>query len=148
MIGKTSRVPTGCVDGVFPFMVDIGEHCVIADGARILSHDPSLLPLRNRYMAKRTRIGDRCSVGYGSIILPGVSIGDGVVIGAGSVVTKDIPDGEVWAGNPARKIVDTATWISRKDSEQTFVSPYATDDFAIRPNLAAVRDEVKESLCP
>ena len=39
--------------------------------------------------------------------MPGVSIGNNVVIGAGSVVTKDIPDGEVWAGNPARFIQST-----------------------------------------
>lgn len=47
---------------------------------------------------------DGCDIGAGAIILPGVKIGEGSIIGAGSVVTRDIPPYEVWAGVPARKI--------------------------------------------
>jgi UDP-2-acetamido-3-amino-2,3-dideoxy-glucuronate N-acetyltransferase len=43
-------------------------------------------------------------VGAGCVILPGVTIGEDALIGAGSTVTKDVPDGEVWAGNPACRI--------------------------------------------
>ena len=49
-------------------------------------------------------IGKNCWLGAGVIVLPGVSIGDGSVIGAGSVVTKDIPSGVVAVGNPCRVI--------------------------------------------
>lgn len=47
---------------------------------------------------------DGAFIGGNSIILKGVKIGKNSVVGAGSVVTRDIPDGEIWAGNPARKI--------------------------------------------
>ena len=47
---------------------------------------------------------DGCDIGYGTIILPGVTIGEGAIVGAGAVVTKDVPDYEVWAGVPARFI--------------------------------------------
>ncbi|MEM2001616.1 MAG: acyltransferase [Thermoproteota archaeon] len=47
---------------------------------------------------------DGCDIGAGAIILPGVRIGEGAIIGAGSVVTRDVPPYEVWAGVPARKI--------------------------------------------
>ena len=47
-------------------------------------------------------IGKNCWIGAGSVILPGVTVGDGSVIGAGSVVTKDIPSGVVAVGNPFR----------------------------------------------
>lgn len=49
-------------------------------------------------------IEDGADIGCGAIILPGVRIGKGVVVGAGAVVTKDIPDFEVWAGVPARRL--------------------------------------------
>ena len=49
-------------------------------------------------------IGKRVFVGGHSIILKGVTIGDDAVIGAGSVVAKNVPVGEIWAGNPARFI--------------------------------------------
>ena len=49
-----------------------------------------------------TRICKGASVGAGSTLIPGIIIGENAMIGAGSVVTKDVPAGEVWVGNPAR----------------------------------------------
>jgi acetyltransferase-like isoleucine patch superfamily enzyme len=49
-------------------------------------------------------IGKDVIVGVNSVILKGVKIGDGSVVAAGSVVTRSIPTGEIWGGNPARKI--------------------------------------------
>lgn len=48
-----------------------------------------------------TRVGQGASIGAGAVILPGLTIGRGAMIGAGAVVTRDVPDGETWAGNPA-----------------------------------------------
>jgi UDP-2-acetamido-3-amino-2,3-dideoxy-glucuronate N-acetyltransferase len=53
---------------------------------------------------ERTRISRGASLGANATILPGVVVGAGAMIGAGSVVTKDIPAGELWLGNPARFI--------------------------------------------
>ena len=50
----------------------------------------------------RTRVCKGASIGAGSVILPGLTIGEGSMIGAGSVVTKDVPPGELWVGNPAK----------------------------------------------
>lgn len=52
----------------------------------------------------RTRICKGATVGAGSTLLPGITIGENSMIGAGSVVTKDVPAGEIWVGNPARFI--------------------------------------------
>ncbi len=49
-----------------------------------------------------TTIHHGASIGANATILPGISIGRGAMIGAGSVVTKDIPENELWLGNPAR----------------------------------------------
>lgn len=52
----------------------------------------------------KTLVCHGATVGAGAIILPGITIGVGAMIGAGSVVTKDVPDGEIWVGNPAHRL--------------------------------------------
>jgi maltose O-acetyltransferase len=59
---------------------------------------------REREFGKPISIGEDVWVGGGALILPGVQIGNGAVIGAGSVVTRDVPDGVFAAGNPCRVI--------------------------------------------
>jgi acetyltransferase-like isoleucine patch superfamily enzyme len=51
-----------------------------------------------------TLVRNGASIGAGAVILPGVTIGANAMIGAGAVVTKSVPDGETWVGNPARKL--------------------------------------------
>lgn len=53
---------------------------------------------------QKTVIEDKASIGAGAIILGGIKIGEGAMIGAGSLVTKDVPQGELWYGNPAKFI--------------------------------------------
>ena len=56
------------------------------------------------YIMLSTRVCKAASIGANSTICPGVTIGEGAMVGAGSVVTKDIPSGELWVGNPAKFI--------------------------------------------
>jgi maltose O-acetyltransferase len=116
-----------------PFFCDYGSNifagddlfinvgCVILDAAEVnfgksvlcgpnvqiytVTHplDPDLRAT-NIESAKPVKIGNRVWIGGGAIILPGISIGDNTVIGAGSVVTKDIPANVMAAGNPCRVI--------------------------------------------
>lgn len=51
-----------------------------------------------------TTVEDDVSIGAAAVILPGLTLGKGCMIGAGAVVTKNIPPGETWAGNPARRL--------------------------------------------
>lgn len=75
----------------------IGHNVVVAT----LNHfiDPDR---RGGMTPKPVRIGNKVWIGSNSTILPGVSIGNGSIVGAGSVVTKDVPSGSIVAGNPAR----------------------------------------------
>ena len=56
------------------------------------------------HILPETNIGKNCFIAPNSVILPGITIGDEVIVGAGSVVTKDIPNNVVVAGNPAKII--------------------------------------------
>jgi maltose O-acetyltransferase len=87
--------------------VRIGRSCFLAPGVHIYTATHPLdaaLRCSGPELGKPVRIGDRVWIGGRAVILPGVTIGDDVVIGAGSVVTRDVPAGMLVAGNPARVI--------------------------------------------
>lgn len=86
------------LDLTHPKGIHIGPSTYVAFGAAILAHDMS------RALKTDTRIGRNCFIGARSIILPGITIGDGSVVAAGSVVTKDVAPNTIVAGNPARPI--------------------------------------------
>lgn len=90
--------------------VTIGEHCFLGPQVGIYTSTHPVDPTQRKrgdQLAKSITIGDNCWIGGQACILPGVSIGDNVVVGAGAVVTKNIPDNCVVAGNPAIVIKDS-----------------------------------------
>lgn len=89
--------------------VDIGDHVFVGHGVMFTNtmlprsvNDAGELQSEADWQLLRTRIEDNVSIGSGSVILCGITIGRDAVIGAGAVVTKDVPAGEIWVGNPAR----------------------------------------------
>lgn len=100
--------------------VKIGDGCQIGYAAMILSHSTHVairlngaafikkdIPDRVGYILKPVEIGEYTFIGGGSAVLPGVKIGKGCVVGVNSVVTKDVPDYTIVAGNPARILGST-----------------------------------------
>lgn len=87
--------------------VSIGERTQIGPGVQILTADhPREAGPREAGLefARAIRIGRNVWIGGGALILPGVTIGDDAIIGAGSVVTRDVGDGVTVVGNPARPV--------------------------------------------
>ena len=86
--------------------VQIGARTMIGPFCYITDHDhtiaPGAAPAEGALIAVPTRIGERCWLGAQVCVLKGVTIGDGTVVGAGSVVTKSLPPGVIAAGVPAR----------------------------------------------
>lgn len=91
--------------------VTVGKHVLLGGNVRIFDHDFHSLDFRKRRNPAEDQpdcrtapvvIGDDVFIGTNAVILKGVTIGDRAIIGAGSVVSCNVPAGEIWAGNPAR----------------------------------------------
>jgi acetyltransferase-like isoleucine patch superfamily enzyme/putative methionine-R-sulfoxide reductase with GAF domain len=107
-IGENTFIgPYTCIGG--PGNIKIGKHCLIAAHVGIVANnhifsDP-VQNIRDQGLTKKgIEIGDDCWLGYGVKVLDGVTIGQGSVIGAGAVVTKDIPPYSIAVGVPAKII--------------------------------------------
>ena len=83
----------------------------------LMAHDASTKKLTGYTRLGRIRIGNHVFLGANATVLPGVTIGDGAVIGAGSVVTHDVPAGTVAVGVPARVIGTTQELKERAEAE-------------------------------
>ena len=92
------------LDKLYPSGIHIGENTLVAGGVTILSHDHCKRVGNNQPFLVDTFIGKNCFIAVGAIILPGIKIGNEVIVGAGAVVAKDVPSNTVVAGNPARII--------------------------------------------
>jgi sugar O-acyltransferase (sialic acid O-acetyltransferase NeuD family) len=87
--------------------VEIGEHVIVMPGC-VFTHDDRIGAFctfgAGVRLAGGVTVGETAYVGSGALVREGVTIGAGAVIGMGAVVLHDVPAGEVWAGNPARRI--------------------------------------------
>ena len=111
-IGENCRIltnPYACF-GSEPYLIEIGNHVEVTGDCRFVTHDGGLWVLREAEDCKdidkfgKIKIGNNVFIGLRSTIMPGVTVGDNCVIGAGSLLTKSVPSGEVWAGVPAKRI--------------------------------------------
>ena len=104
-----------------PYMISIGEKVYIAKNCTFVSHDGAFswmtraMGVRKERTDKlgRIEIGNNCFIGYGSMIMPNVSIGNNSIVAAGAVVTKSVPDNTVVGGCPARIICTTDEYLEK-----------------------------------
>lgn len=98
IIGNNTRISSGVF---LPSNSKIGNQVFV--GPNVTMTDDKMPFAGNaEYKAQPPTLLDGCSIGAGSVILPGVTIGRKAMIGAGSIVTKDVPDGAVVRGEPAK----------------------------------------------
>ncbi|MFH1722257.1 MAG: acyltransferase [Candidatus Altiarchaeota archaeon] len=106
-IGKNCFVGNNVLlDRIFPHLITFEDYAEIGDNSVITCHGRGSKPLRKAYPVKiePVVIGKGVWMGVNCIVLSGVTVGEYCIVGAGSVVTKNVPPYTVVAGNPAKKI--------------------------------------------
>jgi acetyltransferase-like isoleucine patch superfamily enzyme len=97
---QTSFALMVMLDVMFPEKISVGRNTVIGYNTTILAHEY----LIKEYRLGPVEIGSEVMIGANSTILPGITIGDGAIVSAGTLVHKDVPAGAFVGGNPMRVI--------------------------------------------
>ncbi|BFQ95203.1 acyltransferase [Enterococcus cecorum] len=107
--------------GTEPWLITIGNNVHITNNCSFINHDGGTLIFRDQIpdleITKPITVGDNVYIGTDTLILMGVNIGCNVVIGARSLVTKDIPEGSVAVGHPAKVIKSTEEYLEKLKKE-------------------------------
>lgn len=101
-IGKNTMISLGAKIDTRRGKIVNGDNCTITHGTVILSHDAAAAHMNKPKTEGTTIIEDNVFIGVNSVILSGVTICSNSIIGAGSVVTRNIPPSSVAVGNPAK----------------------------------------------
>lgn len=100
-----------------PYLVTLGDNVYISVGVEFVCHDGSTLPFRKDIpdleLAGEITVGDNVFIGKGVTVLAGVSIGSNCVIGACSLVTKNVPDNTIYGGVPAIFLKSTDEFLNK-----------------------------------
>lgn len=105
--------------GTEPYLISLGNRVEISKDVRFITHDGATWTFRNQKRYEqvirfgRIDVGDNTFIGTRSTILPNIKIGKDCIVGACSLVSRNIPDGQVWAGCPARYICDTRDFAEK-----------------------------------
>jgi maltose O-acetyltransferase len=142
-IGEGTKIQNDVViDYSHYWLIEIGKNVTMAPRVHILAHDASTKRELGYARLGYTQISDGVFIGANTIVLPNVKIGENSIVGAGSVVTKDVPANMVVVGNPARVICSTQEYYdkvrSKMNSQNTFDELYT-----IRKNVS---DEKKQEM--
>jgi acetyltransferase-like isoleucine patch superfamily enzyme len=112
---KTSFALMVMLDVMFPEKISVGRNTVIGYNTTILAHEY----LINEYRLGSVIIGDEVMIGANSTLLPGIEIGNGAIVSAGTLVHKDVPAGAFVGGNPM-KVIYSAEEMKKRIQEDTF----------------------------
>lgn len=135
-IGNNVAIYDTIMDPLYPELISIGDNVTVTH-AVILTHDDSSILWHERRRAAPVTIGNNVFIGWSALILPGVMVGNNCIIGAGSVVTKDVPDNSVVAGNPARFIKSIDDYNTKISYDPAFI------DIKLRANVIDANKEAE-----
>lgn len=117
-VGENFNRQQGCfLDPTHCFLITIGDDVTMSIRVTVMAHDASTKKTLGYTKIGQVHIGDHIFIGANATILPGVTIGDYAVIGAGSIVAHDVPARTVVAGVPAKEICGVDEYVARFRSQ-------------------------------
>jgi len=132
--------------GSEPYLISIGNYVTISHAVDFITHDGGMRVARVRYpgayLYGPIEVADNCFLGAHSILLPGATVGEGTVIGSGSIVAGSIPAGVVAVGAPARPIRSVEDYIREKRAlwiDTGGLAPKAKEELLVRSLLNEYR---------
>lgn len=129
--GEGCRFFGRCDFGSEPYLITLGDKVMLSENVRFVTHDGGMQVLDNLGLLPKAdsfgpiSVGSNVFLGMDVIVLKGVTIGDNVVVGAGAVVTRDLPGDAVYAGVPARRVRSLNQYAER--SAQVAVPTFGMD---------------------
>lgn len=117
--GVTLSSKNGTTFGSEPYLIFLDDYVRLSGGVSFITHDGGLHSIRDMDKYRDVvafgaiHVGEKSFIGYKTIIMPGVKIGKRCIIGAGSIVTKDIPDYSIAVGVPAKVIGNTIDYADK-----------------------------------
>lgn len=118
MVGENFNRQQGCfLDPSHCFLITIGDDVTMSIRVTVMAHDASTKKTLGYTKIGQVHIGNHVFIGANATILPGVTIGDYAVIGAGSIVAHDVPARTVVAGVPAKEICGVDEYVARFQSQ-------------------------------
>lgn len=133
--------------GTEPYLIDIGNFVRIANNVHFYTHggvwsQARKYPIGYLEHFGKIKIGDYSYIGDSCLILPGVEIGKDVIVAAGTVVSKSVPDGLMVGGNPMRIIGNTETMVNRiQENNKVWREVYLLKGDARRKYIESVSEE-------
>lgn len=122
-IGTACEINPTAAFGSEPYLITLGNHVRVTADVEFVTHDGGVWVLRglhdefsNADIFGEIKVGNNVHIGMHSIIMPGVTIGNNCIIGAGAIVTKSIPDNCVAVGIPARVIESIEEYMNKNRS--------------------------------
>lgn len=119
-IGTDCSIHKDATFGTEPYLISLGDHVRITHGVKFITHDgglwvPRYMGLVDQRADKfgKIIIGNNVNIGWDAIIMPGVHIGSNVIVAAGAIVTKSVPDNSVVAGVPAKVIESIEKYVEK-----------------------------------
>lgn len=116
------------------FLITIDDNCTLAPNVRLIAHDASTLQILGYTKIGKIHIKQNCFIGDSVIVLPNVTIGPNSIVGAGSVVTRDVPPNSIAVGNPAKVLMSVDEYKSKikkiSESKKIFGKEYYIENLS------------------